>query len=60
MTGSAVVGHDTNTAASESIKNTTYSTIALVVLILLVVYRRRSWRWSRWSRSRSRCSSRCG
>ena len=39
MTGSAVVGHDTNTAASESITNTTNSTIALVVLILLVVYR---------------------
>ena len=31
VTGSAVVGHDTNTAASESIANTTYSTIALVV-----------------------------
>ena len=39
MTGSAVVGHDTNTAAGESIRNTTYSTIILVVLILLVVYR---------------------
>ncbi len=39
MTGSAVVGHDTNAAANESINNTTTSTIALVVLILLVVYR---------------------
>ena len=39
VTGSAVVGHDTNTAANESIKNTTNSTIILVVLILLVVYR---------------------
>ena len=39
VTGSAVVGHDTNTAANESIRNTTNSTIALVVLILLVVYR---------------------
>ena len=39
MTGSAVVGHDTNKAAGESIKNTTNSTIVLVVLILLVVYR---------------------
>jgi len=39
VTGSAVVGHDTNGAAGESIRNTTNSTIALVVLILLVVYR---------------------
>ena len=39
LTGSAVVGHDTNAAANESIQNTTDSTIALVVLILLVVYR---------------------
>ena len=39
VTGSAVVGHDTNKAAGESIKNTTNSTIILVVLILLVVYR---------------------
>jgi len=39
VTGSAVVGRDTNKAASESITNTTKSTIALVVLILLVVYR---------------------
>ncbi len=39
LTGSAVVGHDTNKAAGESIQNTTYSTIILVVLILLLVYR---------------------
>jgi RND superfamily putative drug exporter len=39
VTGSAVVGHDTNVAAVESINNTTTSTIALVILILLVVYR---------------------
>jgi putative drug exporter of the RND superfamily len=39
LTGSAVVGHDTNTAANESIKNTTNATVFLVVLILLVVYR---------------------
>ena len=39
LTGSAVVGHDTNRAASESINNTTYTTVALVLLILLVVYR---------------------
>jgi RND superfamily putative drug exporter len=39
VTGSAVVGHDTNAAAGESIHNTTTSTIALVVLILLLVYR---------------------
>ncbi len=39
VTGSAVVGHDTNTAASESIKSTTDATIALVIVILLVVYR---------------------
>ena len=39
MTGSAVVGRDTNKAAGESIKNTTNSTIILVIVILLVVYR---------------------
>src|SRR5262249_28319681 len=39
FTGSAVVGHDINTAANESISNTTRATVALVVLILLVVYR---------------------
>ena len=39
VTGSAAVGRDTNAAATESIKNTTYSTIGLVVLILLIVYR---------------------
>ncbi len=39
VTGSAVVGHDTNAATNESIDQTTNSTIALVVLILLVVYR---------------------
>lgn len=39
MTGSAVVGHDMNSASVDSIHNTTYATIALVVIILLVVYR---------------------
>ncbi|HEX8199746.1 MAG TPA: MMPL family transporter, partial [Isosphaeraceae bacterium] len=39
MTGSAVVGHDTNAASSASLNNTTYATIFLVVAILLVVYR---------------------
>jgi RND superfamily putative drug exporter len=39
VTGSAAVGHDTNAATNESIENTTYTTIALVILILLVVYR---------------------
>jgi RND superfamily putative drug exporter len=39
VTGSAVVGHDTNAAANDSISNTTISTIGLVVLILLLVYR---------------------
>ena len=39
VTGSAAVGHDTNTATDESIENTTIATIALVILILLVVYR---------------------
>ncbi len=39
MTGSAVVGHDINTAANESISNTTWTTVILVILILLVVYR---------------------
>ena len=39
MTGSAMVGYDTNRAAGESLKDTTNATIALVVVILLVVYR---------------------
>ncbi len=39
VTGSAVVGHDMNTAANESIDNTTTTTVVLVVIILLVVYR---------------------
>jgi RND superfamily putative drug exporter len=39
MTGSAVVGHDMNSASNDSLNNTTYATIALVVIILLVVYR---------------------
>ena len=33
------MGHDTNAATDESIQNTTNATIALVILILLVVYR---------------------
>jgi putative drug exporter of the RND superfamily len=39
ITGSAAVGHDINQASIVSINNTTYSTIALVILILLFVYR---------------------
>jgi RND superfamily putative drug exporter len=39
LTGSAVVGHDMNSASNDSINNTTHATIALVVVILLVVYR---------------------
>jgi RND superfamily putative drug exporter len=39
VTGSAVVGHDMNTAAIQSIQSTTWTTVALVVVILLVVYR---------------------
>ena len=39
MTGSAVVGRDMNKASKTSIDNTTYATIVLVVIILLVVYR---------------------
>jgi RND superfamily putative drug exporter len=39
ITGSAAVGRDTNAATDESIQNTTHTTIVLVILILLVVYR---------------------
>jgi RND superfamily putative drug exporter len=39
LTGSAVVGHDMNAASIASVHNTTTATIALVVVILLVVYR---------------------
>jgi len=39
VTGSAVVGHDMNTAANESIDNTTTTTVGLVIAILLIVYR---------------------
>ncbi|OJW21482.1 MAG: hypothetical protein BGO49_13505 [Planctomycetales bacterium 71-10] len=39
VSGSALVGHDMNTAANESIENTTTATIVLVVAILLIVYR---------------------
>jgi RND superfamily putative drug exporter len=39
LTGSAMVGHDMNEATNRSIAATTYTTIALVVVILLVVYR---------------------
>jgi len=39
VTGSALVGHDMNTAANESIENTTTATIVLVIAILLIVYR---------------------
>ncbi len=39
MTGSAAVGRDTHAATDESIGATTNATIALVIVILLVVYR---------------------
>lgn len=39
VTGSAAVGHDSNEAANQSVDATTIATIALVVAILLVVYR---------------------
>ncbi len=39
VTGSAVVGHDMNTAANQSIDSTTRTTVLLVVVILLIVYR---------------------
>ena len=39
LTGSALVGHDMNGAANDSIHNTTNATIVLVVIILLVVYK---------------------
>ncbi len=39
MTGSAAVGHDMNESANSSVSKTTWATIGLVVLILLIVYR---------------------
>ena len=39
MTGSAMVGYDTNKASLRSIHDTTFATFGLVVVILLVVYR---------------------
>jgi len=39
ITGSAAVGRDMNSASTESVSNTTYATIGLVVAILLIVYR---------------------
>ena len=38
MTGSAAVGRDMNRAANSSVSKTTWATISLVVVILLVVY----------------------
>jgi RND superfamily putative drug exporter len=38
-TGSAAVGHDMNTAANASIEATTWTTVGLVVAILMLVYR---------------------
>ncbi|RUL82966.1 MMPL family transporter [Tautonia sociabilis] len=39
LTGSAVVGHDMNESSNQSIDTTTYATVALVIAILLAVYR---------------------
>ncbi len=39
VTGSALVGHDTNQALTTSMHATTTATIALVVVILLIVYK---------------------
>ncbi|MGO8897541.1 MAG: MMPL family transporter [Isosphaeraceae bacterium] len=39
VTGSAVVGHDMNTAANESLESIFWTTVLLVVVILLIVYR---------------------
>ena len=38
MTGSAAVGHDLNRSAKTSVEATTWATVGLVVLILLIVY----------------------
>ena len=38
MTGSAAVGRDMNRSATSSVSKTTWATISLVVVILLIVY----------------------
>ena len=61
VTGSAVVGHDTNTAAErEHHQHDLDAPSSWSSSSCWSSTGRRSWRWCHWSRSRSRCWSRSG
>ncbi len=58
VTGSAAIGSDALWSMKESVDRTQYTTIALVISILLIVYRRQAWYWCRLCQSACRTSFR--